>query len=1613
MPDNTIMIKHGDGDDAFAEGAASVAIGMGAVAKGETGGDWSSIAINGIAEGRATIAIGEEANAVGQRSTAIGNSSSVAGERSVALGADAVVNASDSVAIGNASITDRANTVSFGNSSQRRQLINLSAGTDTHDAIVVEQLTPILNALGGGASLDAMTGAIKGPLYMLNSIDVKTGSAVAPSAPFNTVEAALSNLSDGMKNLANATIRYDDAGVKGVITVGTTGNKTRLTNLADALVTDTSTDAVTGGQLHAVKYDILANQNNISSNKSDITLNKANIASNGALISINTANIATNTAGVIKNGANLRGVAASLGGGAQVNATGDFVGPSFSVQGQTAGNVGDAMALLDTGVSSLSSSLTNIVNNLNDGTAGLVQQDATSRAITVAQASDGTSMSIAGTEGARALSGVKAGLLSADSSEAVNGGQLFSTNERVGVNEADIASNRKAIATNSLNIATNTAGVIKNGANLRGVAASLGGGAQVNATGDFVGPSFSVQGQTAGNVGDAMALLDTGVSSLSSSLTNIVNNLNDGSTGLVQQDATSRAITVAQASDGTSMSIAGTEGARALSGVKAGLLSADSSEAVNGGQLFSTNERVGVNEADIASNRKAIATNSLNIATNTAGVIKNGANLRGVAASLGGGAQVNATGDFVGPSFSVQGKTAGNVGDAMALLDTGVSSLTSSLTNIVNNLNDGSTGLVQQDAASRAITVAQASDGTSMSIAGTEGARALSGVKAGLLSADSSEAVNGGQLFSTNERVGVNEADIASNRKAIATNSLNIATNTAGVIKNGANLRGVAASLGGGAQVNATGDFVGPSFSVQGQTAGNVGDAMALLDTGVSSLSSSLTNIVNNLNDGSTGLVQQDATSRAITVAQASDGTSMSIAGTEGARALSGVKAGLLSADSSEAVNGGQLFSTNERVGVNEADIASNRKAIATNSLNIATNTAGVIKNGANLRGVAASLGGGAQVNATGDFVGPSFSVQGKTAGNVGDAMALLDTGVSSLTSSLTNIVNNLNDGSTGLVQQDAASRAITVAQASDGTSMSIAGTEGARALSGVKAGLLSADSSEAVNGGQLFSTNERVGVNEADIASNRKAIATNSLNIATNTAGVIKNGANLRGVAASLGGGAQVNATGDFVGPSFSVQGQTAGNVGDAMALLDTGVSSLSSSLTNIVNNLNDGTAGLVQQDATSRAITVAQASNGTSMSIAGTEGARSLSGVKAGMLTVDSTEAVNGGQLFSTNERVTKNTNDIALNTSNIATLNSMFNDLNYNISTGNVGIVKQDQHTKTISIGGTSGGGYVSIAGSEGNRVLSGVNTGRVSADSADAVNGSQLFELSNQVNKNSSDLNVLMDEVVELTSGGAGLVKIDGVTNDISIGAEKGGDRVSVNGTAGDRIISGVADGIANNDVATVGQLKEITQSATSSFLSVNNATTRNKPQATGSDAIALGANASAGKANSMAMGINAQATAENSVALGNNAIADRDNSVSVGSEGAERQITNVAKGTKDTDAVNLGQLNEISSSINNIGTNVNREFSRLSQKIDKVEHKLSAGVASAMAMSAMPQPYSAGSGMMALGGGTYNGQSAIAIGASKISENGKWITKINGSANTKNDVGISVGVGYQW
>ncbi|PID74359.1 MAG: hypothetical protein CSB32_01165 [Desulfobacterales bacterium] len=107
----------------------------------------------------------------------------------------------------------------------------------------------------------------------------------------------------------------------------------------------------------------------------------------------------------------------------------------------------------------------------------------------------------------------------------------------------------------------------------------------------------------------------------------------------------------------------------------------------------------------------------------------------------------------------------------------------------------------------------------------------------------------------------------------------------------------------------------------------------------------------------------------------------------------------------------------------------------------------------------------------------------------------------------------------------------------------------------------------------------------------------------------------------------------------------------------------------------------------------------------------------------------------------------------------------------------------------------------------------------------------------------------------------------------------------------------------------------------------------------------------------------------------------------GIDAAGRQITNVAPGTRPTDAVNLSQL-------------------------DDVDDNGSRGTASALAAAALPQAYTAGSNMITAGAGTYRGHNAVAIGYSSMSDNGKWLFKGSASLN-KEDAGFSVGMGYMW
>ncbi|QEY25471.1 YadA-like family protein [Neisseria zalophi] len=139
-------------------------------------------------------------------------------------------------------------------------------------------------------------------------------------------------------------------------------------------------------------------------------------------------------------------------------------------------------------------------------------------------------------------------------------------------------------------------------------------------------------------------------------------------------------------------------------------------------------------------------------------------------------------------------------------------------------------------------------------------------------------------------------------------------------------------------------------------------------------------------------------------------------------------------------------------------------------------------------------------------------------------------------------------------------------------------------------------------------------------------------------------------------------------------------------------------------------------------------------------------------------------------------------------------------------------------------------------------------------------------------------------------------------------------------------------------------------------------------------------------------------------------------VSVGAEGQTRQVQNVAAGVvsqTSTDAINGSQLHHTNAAINAVGNHVVNMGNQLNQKIDDVETRSNAGTASAMAVAGLPQAYMPGKNMMAVSGSSYRGQSAYAIGYSSISDNGNWVIKGTATGNSRGHYGATAGVGYQW
>lgn len=472
--------------------------------------------------------------------------------------------------------------------------------------------------------------------------------------------------------------------------------------------------------------------------------------------------------------------------------------------------------------------------------------------------------------------------------------------------------------------------------------------------------------------------------------------------------------------------------------------------------------------------------------------------------------------------------------------------------------------------------------------------------------------------------------------------------------------------------------------------------------------------------------------------------------------------------------------------------------------------------------------------------------------------------------------------------------------------------------------------------------------VNFSGTAGTRKltGIAAGEVSAASSDAA---NGAQLHGIADSvataIGGDSVVNTDGTISAPSFTIgDGKggttTVNTLAGAVANLDGRTVANEGDIKQLADRIGSGAIGVVQQDQTAGMIAVGANSGGTVVNFAGTGGARTLSGIANG---VNDDEAVTIAQLRATGL-------------------------IDY---TGKeVGAVTYDSGMSfdTVTLAGALGTSLRNVA------------PGEVSANSMDAVNGSQLFGLQEQFAKQFGELHGRVDELSDRVTErenapGAG-------------GPGTGGSGSTVNGE-GSSASGENSSAIGQGSNSSGGNSSAIGQGSVAS----------------GGNSSAVGQGSVASGENSTAIGQGTSASGSGSVALGQGSVADRDNAVSVGSAGHERQITNVADGTAPTDAINMRQLDGAMQS-------VDQRFGETNRMINDVAKNAYAGIAAAMAMPNMT-PSQPGKTVVAVGAANFKSGSAVAAGATYRSRNGNWLVNGAVSVTSVGDAGVRAQVGYEF
>ncbi|MCT8841309.1 YadA-like family protein, partial [Glaesserella parasuis] len=210
---------------------------------------------------------------------------------------------------------------------------------------------------------------------------------------------------------------------------------------------------------------------------------------------------------------------------------------------------------------------------------------------------------------------------------------------------------------------------------------------------------------------------------------------------------------------------------------------------------------------------------------------------------------------------------------------------------------------------------------------------------------------------------------------------------------------------------------------------------------------------------------------------------------------------------------------------------------------------------------------------------------------------------------------------------------------------------------------------------------------------------------------------------------------------------------------------------------------------------------------------------------------------------------------------------------------------------------------------------------------------------------------------------------------------------------DAKITNVAAGTADTDAVNVSQLNTKAAASKTEVEAGKNVKVTSKTGANGQNIYNVSVSGDLSDITSISNG-------DTKVSLGK----DKQGNPVVNMNGA--RITNVGDGSAEGDIVNVRQLNKVVSS-------VNTGFNQLSRDIGRVDVNARAGIASAVAMANLPQIFLPGKSAISVSNAQYRGQSAYAIGYSRISDNGKWLIRASVSSNTQRDTAIGGGVGFVW